>query len=41
MVNIALGSATVDQCRAGDVDGNGEITIDEIIAAVNRALAGC
>ncbi len=41
LVNIALGTASIDICPAGDVDGNGEITIDEIIAAVNAALTGC
>ncbi len=41
MVNIALGSSLVSTCSAGDADGNGEITINEIIAAVNNALNGC
>jgi hypothetical protein len=41
MVNIALGSRPVADCLAGDENGDGEITIDEIIKAVNNALAGC
>jgi hypothetical protein len=41
LVNIALGTASIDTCPAGDVDGNLEITIEEIIAAVNAALNGC
>jgi hypothetical protein len=41
MVNIALGSRPVADCWAGDTSGDGEITIDEIIQAVNRALSGC
>jgi hypothetical protein len=41
MVNIALGSASVDSCKAGDADHSGTITVNEIIAAVNNALSGC
>jgi hypothetical protein len=41
MVNIALGTADVSACAAGDADGNGSIEINEIIAAVNNALNGC
>jgi hypothetical protein len=40
-VNIALGNATVSDCRAGDGNHDGQITIDEILAAVNNALNGC
>lgn len=41
MVNIALGSATVNACPVGDPSGDGEITVDEIVQAVNNALNGC
>jgi hypothetical protein len=41
MVNIALGNAPVTACEAGDADRDGEITVDEILAAVNNALSGC
>lgn len=41
MVNIALGSAPVEDCLPGDANGDGQITIDEIILAVNHALDGC
>lgn len=41
MVNIALDTAQVSACPAGDKDGDGTITIVEIIAAVNNALNGC
>lgn len=41
MVNIALGNQLIANCGPGDQDGNGEITINEIIAAVNNALNGC
>jgi hypothetical protein len=41
MVNIALGTRNVSECSVGDTSGDGQITIDEIIQAVNRALNGC
>jgi hypothetical protein len=40
-VNIALGTASVDDCPAFDPDGNGMVGINELIAAVNNALNGC
>ena len=41
MVRIHLGTAAVAACAAGDPDGDGRISIDEIQAAVNNALTGC
>ena len=41
MVNIALGTANVSLCTAGDANGDGTITVNEIIAGVNNALNGC
>jgi len=41
MVNIALGSANAPTCLAGDANHDGQITIDEILTAVNNALHGC
>jgi hypothetical protein len=41
MVNIALGIISVSACEPGDANADGEITIDEILAAVNNALYGC
>jgi hypothetical protein len=41
MVNIALGNADVDTCFAGDANRDGQITIDEILTAVNKVLNGC
>jgi hypothetical protein len=41
MVNIAHGKAGAARCTAGDASHDGQITIDEIIAAVNKALNGC
>jgi hypothetical protein len=41
MVNIALGSSNLDSCPPGDQNGDGEVTIDEIIQGVNAALDGC
>lgn len=40
-VNIALGSATVDVCLACDTDGDDNVSVSELIAAVRRALDGC
>jgi len=40
-VNIALRRADVDQCPAFDADLNDEVTINELIRAVNNALDGC
>jgi hypothetical protein len=41
MVNIDLGSLGIDSCAAGDANHDGQIAINEIIAAVNNALDGC
>ena len=40
-VNIALGSAPVDVCHACDTNGDGSVSVNELIAAVRRALDGC
>jgi hypothetical protein len=41
MVNVALGSAPITACKAGEANGDERIGIDEILAAVNNALYGC
>ena len=41
MVNIALGNVAVSDCEPGDSNHDGEITVNEIVAAVNNALGGC
>lgn len=41
MLNIALGSANLDDCRAGDADGDGSILIGDLLKAVNRLLGSC
>jgi len=49
LVNISLGTADISLCPAGDVAGgppdgmgpDGQITVDELIRAVNDALNGC
>ncbi len=41
MVNVALGNAPVSDCQAGDSNADGEITINELLAAVSNALYGC
>jgi len=41
MVNIALGNANLSTCPAGDANGDGDITIEEIIRAVRNLLTEC
>jgi len=41
MVDITLGTADPESCRNGDANGDGEIKINDIVAAVNNALSGC
>jgi hypothetical protein len=40
-VNIALGQAAVGTCPAFDLDNNGKVSINELVAAVNSVLDGC
>ena len=40
MVTVALG-ADVRRCLPGDATGDGTITVEEIIIAVNNALTRC
>ncbi len=40
-VNIALGAAAAETCRAADVNGDGRVAINELVAAVGTALTGC
>ena len=37
----ALGNLPRSACLAGDVNGDGQVSINEILAAVRNALAGC
>lgn len=41
MLNIAVGSTSLDDCRAGDADGDGNIFIGDLLKAVNRLLGSC
>jgi hypothetical protein len=41
MVNIALGNTPLSACTAGDVNGDGRITVNEIVTAVRNALDDC
>jgi hypothetical protein len=41
MVNIALGTLLVSDCQIGDANNDQQITIDEILTAVDHALHGC
>ena len=40
-VRIAFGDASIGDCRAMDGDGNAAVGVNELVAAVNRALQGC
>jgi hypothetical protein len=40
-VNIGLGHRPVSACAALDRNASGEVTIDEVIAAIENALNGC
>lgn len=40
-VNIALENAEPSIYLPGDVNGDGQITVDEIVDAVGAALDGC
>jgi hypothetical protein len=40
-VNIALSSLDVSACPAADTSADGQVTVDELIRAVTRALMGC
>ena len=41
LVNIALDNGLATACPAGDANHDGDITINDILAAVNNALNGC
>ena len=41
MVNIALGNAPLLNCEAADANHDGQVTIEEILTALNNALNGC
>ena len=40
-VNIGLGSVPMAACLAFDPDRDGQVTVSELITAVNEALDGC
>ena len=41
LVNALLGTADPASCAAGDRNHDGQITVNEIVAAVTAALVGC
>jgi hypothetical protein len=41
MVEAALGNPAAGACDAGDRDGDGDITVDEVVFAVPNAMRGC
>ncbi|HYD49986.1 MAG TPA: hypothetical protein VEB21_16635, partial [Terriglobales bacterium] len=40
-VSIALGNESTARCLPMDADGDGEITVDELLRSLNSALSGC
>jgi hypothetical protein len=40
-VNIALGILPLDVCPSFDINGTGDVTVEELIKAVGNALNGC
>jgi len=40
LVHVALGTGDVEHCHSGDTDGDGSITVDEIVDGLRRAPAG-
>jgi hypothetical protein len=40
-INIALGTADLSVCRAIDRGADGEVTVDDLVAAIGDALNGC
>ncbi len=40
-VNIALGNAASTACPPFDRNGDGQVTVNELVSAVNAALLGC
>jgi len=41
VIEIAAGRTTLDACPAADGDGDGQVSLDEVLQAVNNALDGC
>lgn len=41
LVNIALGTLSVEACTAADTNEDASVTVDEIVSAVSGALQGC
>ena len=40
-INIVLGITPASECVSADANGDGAVTIDEVIQAANHALNGC
>jgi hypothetical protein len=40
-VTILLGRQSIDACPLFDQNNDGQVTVEEIIFAVNLALSGC
>jgi hypothetical protein len=40
-VNIALGTISLEECPAFDSNHDSQVTVDELVEAVGKALSGC
>jgi len=40
-ISIALGAGDLAVCRAADSNGDGTVTIDDLMRAVRRTMEGC
>jgi len=41
MVNISIEAQPLSRCVHGDLNRDGQITVEEIVIAVNAGLSGC
>jgi hypothetical protein len=41
MVGIGLGIEDISSCGGADLNGDGDVTVEEIVSAVTNALDGC
>ena len=40
-INIALGTAPIEQCEAADRGADGQVTVDDLVEVVGMAISGC
>jgi len=40
-IGVALGRVRTDRCSNADVNGNNNVTVDKVLAAISAAIHGC